>query len=127
MSVVEFLVYSWAGQSLNSCGNSGSNGYTGFKIATYDTIVNLASFVGICDTARVYIATGARNSSVNTLGQPSYYTYVDIDMVNPFENSSVKSFKFDAPAAFTDSTDYNFSLAMYDIDGDSLTYDFVPA
>jgi len=125
--IKEYPLYSWSGQNLNSCGAAGSNGYTGFQVATYDTIINLSSYMGSCDTLRFYINTGARNSSVNVLSQPSYYTYMDIDLSNPYNNSSVKSFKFDTPAGLLDSSNYSFSVAMYDLDGDSLSYELIEA
>jgi hypothetical protein len=117
-----YKVFSWSGSAYNSCGTSGNNGYTGYEVGTYDTVVNIGVFVGNCDSVRISFNSGARITSTNGYGQPSYYTFCDIDMANPYQNSSVKLFKFDIPASFVDSSFYTFSVAMFDVDGDSLTY-----
>jgi hypothetical protein len=122
-SVVEIPVFSYSGQSYNSCGTSGNNGYTGYRIATYDTVVPVG-FLNIgCDTVRISFTTGARITTQNLNGQPSYYTWVDIDLSNLSNLTSTKSFGYDIPGGLIDSASYNFSVARFDADGDSLTYE----
>ncbi len=122
-SVVEIPVFSYSGQSYNSCGTSGNNGYTGYRIATYDTVVPVG-FLNIgCDTVRISFTNGARIATQNLNGQPSYFTWVDIDLSNLSNLTSTKSFGYDIPGGFIDSASYNFSVARFDADGDSLTYE----
>jgi hypothetical protein len=121
-TIIEQPIFSSSGQYLNACGSAGSTGYGGFRVATYDTIVNIGSLGLNCDQVRFRFLSGARVFIVNVSGTPSYYTWVDIDLANP--NSSSESFRFDIPGAFLDSSSYNFCMAKFDLDGDSLTYEF---
>jgi hypothetical protein len=123
-SLEELPIYSASGQAQNSCGSGGSSGFTGYKIATYDTIINMNNILPGCDNPRFHFLSGARVGSVNVIGQPSYFTWVDLDLQNQIENSSTQSFRFDIPGALLDSSNYSFSVAKYDSDGDSLTYEF---
>lgn len=70
----------------------------------------------------IYSMYCCRNSTTNLVSQPGYLAQAT--MMNPgtTHNTSARSFKFDLPSLFLDSTQYDFSVAMYDADGDSLTY-----
>ncbi|MEZ4721897.1 MAG: T9SS type A sorting domain-containing protein [Flavobacteriales bacterium] len=97
-----------------------SAGLTGYRVGVYEETFHTGSlYVGCSGDIRITYSTGARVSTINLIGQPSYSTKLDI---NPGNEHSSRSFRYDMPGAILDSSNYTFSLAKFDEDGDSLTY-----
>lgn len=113
-------------ESQNNTQNScvvGSCGLLGIQRATYrDTIVLSASFFqnNTCNELVLVFASGARNTGVNYVSNPSVVAYARMDRSNSTTNSSVQIVPAAPIPVFCDGQEVNYGWSAYDPDGDSL-------
>ncbi len=117
--------------SLNSTQNScvvGNCGLLGIQWGVYtDTIVMDSALLGAaynnCDQWIFVYASGARNTGVNYVSQPSIVAYTRMNFEESITNSSVQ-FNSNKPIPFfCDGQEVTYNWSAYDPNGDSLWWE----
>lgn len=112
--------------SLNSTQNScivGNCGLLGIQWGIYrDTLVLDSTFHGgiECDNWIFVYASGARNTGVNYVSQPSIVAYARLDHAEDPTNSSVQFESAKPIPFFCDGQEVTYNWSAFDPDGDSL-------
>jgi len=115
--------------SLNQTQNScivGNCGLLGIQQGIYrDTIVMDSTLFGSvqCDNWIMVYASGARNTGVNYISQPSIVSYARLKTGNFPQNTSVNVDPNNPIPVFCEGQEVHYGWSGYDIDGDSLWWE----
>lgn len=106
--------------NLTTC--NGGN-FPGMQLVYYSGIV---TFPAACDSWEVYHTSGARNTTVNLVGQPSYYYGATINSASaPCNNGPV--FTGHQTPYVCAGQPVNYNYGVIEADGDSLVYTLISA
>lgn len=97
--------------------------FPGMQLIYYSGVVTLS---GPCDSWEVYHTSGARNTTVNLVGQPSYYYGATINSASaPCNNGPVFTGHQTPYVCVGQPVNYNYGVI--EADGDSLVYTLISA